>query len=183
MRQRRTQALRVWSPIRKAWRLHHHEVVHAFLLPYVITNVLGIALVVLAWRRPGLTRGVLASGFVAAALVNMHGALTDPDAYFAFARFAIAPYPWLIEHVFAVAPVVFLIAIAIVQLAGAIMIAFGNRAIARVGGMLLIAFLVAIAPFGYGSAFPAPLLFAVVVARVCTSVPVRSPFARLHRAA
>ncbi len=153
------------------------------MLPYVIANLIGVGLVVLAWRRPGLTRSLVAIGFTIAALFNAHQAMTAPASYLAFARSAVPPYPWLIEHVFALAPAVFILAIATVQLAGGVMLAFGNRAIARTGGFALIAFLLAITPFGYGAAFPAPLLYAVAIGRVCSTVPVRSPFARLHRTA
>jgi hypothetical protein len=160
--------------------LHHPSII--VWIPYLASNLLAVGLVVLAWRRPGLTRSLIAIGFVAAALFNAHQALTDPSSYLAFERHAIPPYPWLIHHVFALAPALFLLAIAAVQLVGGLMVGFGNRAVARTGGFALIAFLIAIAPLGYGSAFPSSLLFALAVGRVCTTVPVRSPFARLHRA-
>jgi hypothetical protein len=153
------------------------------VLPYVIANLIGLGLVVLAWRRPGLARAAVAFGFVGAALFNAHEALTRPASYLAFARSAVPPYPWLIDHVFALAPAMFVLSIAIVQLAGGLLFGFGNRALARTGGFALIAFLIAIAPFGYGSAFPATLLYTVAIGHVLSTIPVRSPFARLHRAA
>lgn len=137
----------------------------SLVVPYVVSNVIGVVMLVFAWRTQRGTRIVLAAGFAIAAVVNGWTAVTSPERYLAFARTAIPPYPWLIEHAAQWLRWIVLV-IALGQLGGAILLAFGGRTAARTGALVLVAFLVAIAPFGLGSAFPASLLMAAAVWKV-----------------
>lgn len=132
-------------------------------IPYLLSNLLGLVMLVIAWRWATVARVLIVAGFVTAGVFNIVTALADPEGYLRFADHAWPPYPWLVEHVFALAPRGFVLAIATAQIAGAVLLAFGARRVARAGALVLVVFLVAIAPFGIGSAFPSSLLLAAAV--------------------
>lgn len=133
-----------------------------FLLPYVASNIIGLALIVAAIAWPRVARGGYVILFAGAAAVNAYLGITRPDLYItSFGTLALLPvYRDFINGPFAAHATAILLGIAICQLLIAILLTQSGRAFlaAVIGGVI---FFVAIAPLGMGSALPATLLYGV----------------------
>ena len=127
----------------------------------VIFTIIGVALIIASLRWPNIARGFAGFGFIAAGIVNLIVAWTNPESYVdAYGPTAILGiYEDLIEGAFARHTTLFVSLIAIGQLiSGLLMLLRGN--LAKLGLMGGIIFLLAFVPLGTGSAFPSPLLLA-----------------------
>lgn len=127
---------------------------------YMITNLVAVLLVFLAWRRPKSATFLMAVLFTGAAVFNTLTAIFHPERYMVYADLAAIPiYESFIGGYFSrnVRFIIFFIA-ALQLLAGIFMLS--SRILSNIAFAGAAFFLLAIAPLGAGSAFPSSLLFA-----------------------
>lgn len=125
-----------------------------YLIPYLASNAVAVAILGLACVRPRAVRWVWVAIFVWAATVNAWTATHTPWAYLAYA--ALTPSAWyrtFIEGWFSRHIPEMVLAIAAGQLVIATLLA-RNGGLRRLGVAGAIVFLLAIAPLGIGSGFP-----------------------------
>lgn len=141
-------------------------------VPLLVSYAFALSLIVVALKWPRVARAFIGLGFVAASCFNVVTVLRDPQAYVeGFGPLAIALYQRFIYGPFAQNPGLFVLPIAVGQLAvGVLVLSRTSRAvqIGLAGGIL---FLLAITPLGLGSAFPSPLLLAVALALLVRRSP------------
>lgn len=123
----------------------------------VASNLVALALLFVSRRWPRVGRALFCVLFAWAFAINLRLALTQPSAYLEYARWAIEPYRRFILGAFARHAGPIIAAIACGQLAIAALTAARGRW-AALGLAGAIAFLLAIAPLGRGSAFPFSLI-------------------------
>lgn len=127
---------------------------HEFLVPYLISNAIGVAILALAFWRPRFVKWIWVAIFLWAATVNTLTATREPWMYLAYG--ALTPsdtYRGFIEGWFSRHIQQMVVSIAAGQLTIAILLARadGARHLGVLGGVV---FLLAIAPLGVGSGFP-----------------------------
>lgn len=151
------------------------------VVPWVASNVLALALVAAAYLRPRAASWALAALFAAAAVVNVLTVLRAPGAYVeGFAPSAVPLYRSFITGPFARHELAFVSTIAAGQaLVAALLLA--RPSLARIGAAGAVGFLLAIAPLGVGSAFPAPLTMAVAVVVMAVRRRSRAPSPPVRR--
>jgi hypothetical protein len=147
-----------------------------YLVAYLSANVIGLAILALAFRRPAIARWVWVAIFVWAASVNTMTVASEPWVYLAYG--ALTPSPlyrdfiagWFSTHI---QP--FVLAIAVGQMTIAILLS--RRGDAQWLGVLgASVFLLAIAPLGVGSGFPFSLIaIASLMVMEWRLLPVPSP--------
>jgi hypothetical protein len=133
-----------------------------YLVPWIISQVFSLVLLLIAWKKPLWARYIFAVLFLAAGIFNWFTVSKTPEAYLMYAETAISLYRdfingWFREHIF---PVIGTIATGQLLL-GAGMLA-GRRWLAF-SCLGIILFLMAIAPLGVGSAFPFSITVSVAV--------------------
>src|SRR5919202_4541211 len=134
-----------------------------YLALYGVANLIALALVVLAPRRPDLARWFFVTLFLGAGVLNILLVRLDPQLYVGYAPLALlALYRHIIAGVFARHIVPIVLGIALGQLAIGILLTRRGRWL-RLGGLGGTLFLLAIAPLGPGAAIPAPLLVLVAL--------------------
>lgn len=157
-------------------------------IAWTASNVIALGFFLLSRRTPNLTRLLFVILFAWASQVNFRLAFRHPAEYLDYADFTfLETYRRLILGPFAQHITEYVSAIAAGQLAIAILLLF-RKPYSRLGLAGAIAFFVAIAPFGIGSAFPCTLVLALAAWRVghwgdARSLPValRSGWRRLLR--
>lgn len=132
-----------------------------FLAPYILSNLLGLALILLAIKQKNVTRGIFAFLFMGAALFNYFTVINNPQIYVtAYGEGAIPMYQEFINGPFSIYTQAIVYFIATGQMiSGFLMLTKGVWFRTGVTGAII--FLLAIAPLGKGSAFPATLLMVV----------------------
>jgi hypothetical protein len=138
---------------------------------YVGWNIAAILLVLVAATWPRIARLLFSVLFLGAGVWNLFASLTMPAFYVeTYGPSATPPYAAFITGPFASNPALFVVPIAVGQLAIGILAAGTGRSVwlAMLGSM---AFLLAIAPMGVGAAFPFSL-FGILAA----SLLFRTPF-------
>lgn len=132
-----------------------------YLQLYLIANTLGIVLLALAWLRPAWARWGFVLLFTWAAWTNLDTAVRKPAVYLEYADLTFLPvYRTIILGPFAAHAALYVSLVACCQAAIAIGLLIGAP-LARTAAWGAVVFLVAIAPFGVGSGFPATLMYAV----------------------
>lgn len=142
-----------------------------FLGLYVVSNAVSLALVLSALKWPRVVRVLFVLIFLGAGGFNAFMALSRPEGYLVYGKWALLPaYRAFISGIFSryTQPIVF--AIALGQVAVAVLLAMKGRPL-RLGVAGGIIFLLAIAPLGVGSAFPATLLLALALYLVWRRLP------------
>lgn len=136
-----------------------------YLVPYLTSNAIAGAILVLAFKRPRLARILLVTLFAWAAFTNTRIALSSPDVYLEYGDLTVSTWyrnfinGWFGRHIQLV-----VLSIAAGQLAITVLLA-RPREWRRIGVAGAVIFLLAIAPLGVGSAFPFSLtLSAALVA-------------------
>ncbi len=124
-----------------------------YLVPWTISQIVGILLLLLAWKKPVWARFVFAFLFIAAGIFNWFTSLTTPEAYLMFSSTAVGFYREFINGWFSSHINIFIPAVATGQITIGIMMLAGRHWLA-LGCLGIIIFLTAIAPLGVGSAFP-----------------------------
>ena len=138
-----------------------------YFYPLLISNVIALAILVLAWLRPAIARLVIGLLFSGAGLFNTYTALVNPEAYLNYADLAWWPlYRNFINGLFATNIAGFILAIALGQLLIGLgfLTGWGNLFRIAVAGAVL--FFLGILPLGVGSAFPFPLILIAAVVLV-----------------
>lgn len=139
------------------------EQIRATLGNYIVSNVVALGLILLAAKWPRVARFFFSFFFLGAGIWNLFASLTMPAFYVAtYGPLATPPYAAFIYGPFALNPALFVVPIALGQLAIGIM-ATGTGHWVRLAMLGSSIFLVAIAPMGVGSAFPFSI-FAVYAA-------------------
>ena len=132
-----------------------------YLVPYIVSNIVAIGLLVVAVIWPRVARLLFVLIFLAAGLFNAFTALTQPEAYLMYGQLAVLKiYRDFIYGIFSQYTAAFILAIAAGQLVVSAFLASKGRLL-RLGVIGAIIFLTAIAPLGIGSAFPFSL-FAII---------------------
>ncbi len=129
------------------------ENLQTYLVPYLISN--GVALLMLwaAWKKPSIARLLFTVLFGWACWINLKTALTNPSAYLNYSSMAVGWYRDFINGWFSQNITLMVSFIAV----GQGLIAIGmmlNKPWVKLACMGAILFLIGIAPFGVGSAFP-----------------------------
>ena len=134
------------------------------LIPYAVSNVIALLLMWLCWKKP--VTGLIAFGiiFILAGIFNFYTASANPLLYQSYADGTIFGfYNRFITGYFRDHTAMIVRFIAAGQMLTGILILI-RKGKALLGGILgAIIFLVAIAPLGTGSAFPATLILALAV--------------------
>ena len=124
-----------------------------YLWPYIISQVVSLIILIVAWKRTRWARWLFSILFLWASCINMYLGLTDPDSYLDNARFAIPLYRdfingWFSHYNHIIIP---LIAIGQFFIASGMILRDRWVDLACIGSIV---FLIAIAPLMVGSAFP-----------------------------
>jgi len=129
------------------------------LYAHIGSNLVALLMLLACWRWTNIGRLLIVALFLWAGQLNLRTALSQPQVYLAYAQFAVEPYRSFIRGFFAGHLTAIVGAIAAGQLLIGLLVARRGRAV-RLGLAGAIVFLVAIAPLGVGSAFPATLIMA-----------------------
>jgi hypothetical protein len=135
---------------------------NGYLVPYTISQVVSIILLIAAWKRTRWARWLFFVLFLWASCTNMYIGITDPDSYLDNARFAIPLYQDFINGWFSHYNHIIIPLIAV----GQFFIAIGMLLeglwvkLACIGGII---FLLSISPLMVASAFPFPITAAIAV--------------------
>lgn len=130
-----------------------------YLIPYIISNVIALILLVLAFIRPHGARWGIALIFGYAAIYNAYIGLLRPEEYQGFAELAVLDfYRDFIRGFFRDHATLLLLFIAVGQGVISLTLALGGRFL-WIGVIGTCLFLTAIIPLWIGSAFP----FSVIV--------------------
>lgn len=124
-----------------------------YLIPWIISNVVGILMLLAAYKKPRLARGMLFLLFGWASWFNYTTAHATPEVYLDYASMSVGLYSefimgWFSHHI---TPFISVIAV------GQGMIALGMllRGLwVKLGCIGAIIFLMSIAPLGVGAGFP-----------------------------
>lgn len=145
-----------------------------WLVPYLISNLVAAAMLLLAATKPSAVRWLLAILFTCAGIYNSWIGLTRPLEYQGFADFALIPwYREFITGPFQQMGSVFIVSIAAGQMLIAIAAILGGRWLkpAAIGCCL---FLLAIAPLGVGSAAPFSFIVSLAALVAAWQLPKQS---------
>ena len=131
---------------------------------YLISNALALALLGLAFRKANWVRWLSVAIFGWAAYQNSHIALYSPLDYQTFADLtSFEPYRDFIHGWFRAHTAELLLPIAAGQLAIALMLIVNRSVTRKLAVFGAVAFLLAIAPLGVGSAFPFSITYSVAL--------------------
>ena len=124
-----------------------------FLIPYIISQVASIIILIVAWKKTKWARVLFALLFFWAAGTNMYIGITKPDTYQLYADLAIPAYRdfingWFSHYNYIVIP---LIAVGQFLIASGMLLKGSWVKTACVGAII---FLLSIAPLMVGAAFP-----------------------------
>jgi len=123
------------------------------VIAYIGSNLAALLLLFISWKRKNTARLLFALLFIWASITNWKLANSNPSVYLEYSEYAISIYKKIIRGYFAGHITGFVSLIA----AGQLLIGLGMLArglivkISCAGGII---FLLAIAPLGFGSAFP-----------------------------
>jgi hypothetical protein len=139
-----------------------------YLVAYIISNVLAIVLLLLAWKFPRVARLLFFILFAWAGWTNWGTAMHSPQDYLGYADLTFSEFykkiilGWFSSHI---VPVITFIATCQGLIAVALLLKGWIYKLALIGG---ITFLLGIVPFGVGSAFPATLIMAIALVLLWT---------------
>ncbi len=132
-----------------------------FLLPFLISNSIALLLLIFSFRWTIVAKYLWAFIFLAAGGINLFFSQSKPDIYVqSFGPPAIDLYQRFIYGFFSQYTEFMVLTIAIGQLLVGVLLLCHNK-LFRLGILGGTVFLLAIAPLGIGSAFPATLLGAI----------------------
>lgn len=135
--------------------------IQEYLLPYIISNIIGLILIFICYRWFKAGRIVYGLIFLAAGIFNFYTAGKSPETYVEIygstALFSF--YRDFIYGIFSQHTRLFVRLIAMGQITVGILL-FTRKIYFRMGIVGGIIFLLAISPLGVGSAFPCPVLMA-----------------------
>lgn len=129
------------------------EGLNDYLIPYIISQIVSVIILVVAWKHAKAARVLFAILFFWASGTNIYTAMVTPNAYLEYGEMAIPLYRDMIYGWFSKHVSLFVSIIAI----GQFLIAVGmllKGLIVKMACIGTILFLLAIAPLMVGSAFP-----------------------------
>jgi hypothetical protein len=130
---------------------------------YVVSNIFVLVLILIAAEWPKIARLLFSVLFLGAGMWNLFASLTMPAFYIAtYGPLATPPYAAFIYGPFASNPALFVVPIAIGQLAIGIL-ATGTGARVKLAMVGVTVFMLGLGPLGVGGAFPFSI-FAIVAA-------------------
>ncbi|WP_299124265.1 hypothetical protein [uncultured Winogradskyella sp.] len=129
------------------------EGLNEYLIPYVISQIVSVIILIVAMKRTKATRILFALLFFSAFCANMYLGLVKPNDYLDYGELAIPLYRdfiygWFSKYVSILIPII---------ATGQLLIAIGillKGFIVKIACIGIILFLLAIAPLMVGSAFP-----------------------------
>ncbi len=134
--------------------------------PYIVSHLVALIFVLVAWRWPSIARWISGVGFVLAGAFNLWTVSSTPQVYVeGFGPHAFPPYREFIHGVFALHTRAFVTAIACGQMVAGVL-ALAPLPWRRLGYAGIVVFLIAITGLGVGAAVPSNLIFAAGVARL-----------------
>jgi len=135
-----------------------------FLIPYIISNLFSLFLIILCYKRPKAGSKIFGIIFIAAGIFNIYTASTKPKVYVeVYGSTALIPlYKDFIYGTFGSNPALFVNLIATGQLVAGFLL-FAKKNLFKLGVSGGIIFLLSIAPLGFGSAFPSTILMAIAL--------------------
>ena len=131
-----------------------------FLVPYIISQVVSIIILIAAWKKTKWARVLFALLFFWAAGTNMYLGITNPNTYQEYADLAIPAYEDLIKGWFSHYSHVVIPLIAVGQFLIALGMLLKNWWV-RAASVGAIIFLLSIAPLMLGAAFPFSLTVSI----------------------
>lgn len=132
-------------------------------LPYNISNIVAVGIVISAMLWPTVARVLLSTIFIGAFALNLFTAIANPSAYLEFGEFTTSSfYRSIILGPFSYHVQLYVSLIAICQLLVGIFICYKGR-LMNIAMISAVVFLIAISPLGFGSAFPAPMIMALAL--------------------
>jgi hypothetical protein len=132
-------------------------------LPYIITNITAIAIVVIAMLWPTVSRLFLSAIFIGASAFNLFNSFFKPSSYLELGKFSENEfYRSFVLEPFYSNVTLFVSIIAVCQLFIGVFISYKGKLmrIAMTGGIV---FLLGISPLDYAAAFPAPMIMALAL--------------------
>lgn len=132
-----------------------------YLLPWLASNLVFLLALLAVYKRPIIGRMLLAMIFLGAAYYNTNTAILDPQTYLEFGDLSWSENyqnfinGWFSEHI---QLVLFFIATGQVLIFLGLLLRKGWTVLACLGGFI---FGLAIAPLGFGSAFPSSLIMGI----------------------
>lgn len=131
-----------------------------YWLPYVITNIVAILLIIVCYKWPKIGKIAWGIIFILAGIFNIFMVVKDPQSYLVYRDNAVDFYNFFIDGVFSSFTIFIVSLIGTGQILVGIFL-FRKGKLYLLGILGGIIFLVAIAPLGIGSAFPSTLLMAI----------------------
>jgi hypothetical protein len=130
-----------------------------YWIPYTITNIVAILLIIVCYKWPKIGKVAWGIIFVLAGIFNIYTVVKDPQAYMGYRDHAVDFYKFFIDGVFRSFTIFIVSLIGTGQiLVGIFLLRKGKLFLLGILGGII--FLVSIAPLGIGSAFPSTLLMA-----------------------
>ena len=132
-----------------------------YWIPYVISNVFALLLILICYRWPKVGKVIFAVGFILAGIFNIYSGISSPEVYVdLYGPGTVTLYQKFIYGIFSSYTSLIISLIASGQIIVGIFL-FMKRTPFLLGILGGIIFLVAISPLGIGSAFPSTLLMAI----------------------
>ncbi len=148
----------------------------------LISNVVGLALIISSIFQQHFTRLIFGIVFLAASIFNVYLVNTTPAIYVeGYAPYAIEPYRNIINGIFSQFTQEFIYFIASGQFLISVFILFAKNTGTKIGFMGGILFFIGIAPLGIGSAFPSTILMAIALVILFTKTYPKNAFAGLRK--
>jgi hypothetical protein len=142
------------------------ESTSGILIPYIISNAIALLTLWLSFRKPRLAKRLLGVIFLCAGAFNFYTAFSNPSVYLDFADTTfLGFYRDFIRGFFADHVVWIVSAIASAQLCISLSMMCEDWRF-KTACLGAIIFLIAIAPFGIGSAFPCTLILSLSFLRL-----------------
>ncbi len=123
------------------------------LIPYLISQLASLVMLIVAWKRTRWARWLFALLFIWASSANMYFGLKNPDIYLEYADMAIPLYRDFIKGWFSYYNYIIVPLIAVAQFLIAISILLKGIWV-KLACLGIIIFLLSIAPLLVGAAFP-----------------------------
>ena len=129
-------------------------------IPYVNTHVLTFVLIFICFKWPRIGKVAWGIIFILAGIFNLYTVISNPQAYLVYGSHVVGLYQKFINGIFSSYTSLIVSLIASGQILVGIFLLM-KRTLFLLGIVGGIIFLIAISPFGIGSAFPSTLLMAI----------------------
>jgi hypothetical protein len=153
------------------WRDAMSTSLHDYMLPWFISNMIGLVLLWISIKAPRGARKVWGFLMILASFANTLVVMTDPNNYHEYGVLSIPPYQHIIYSKVFANPALLVFPIAMCQNIIGFVLMLSNdetttpaatwRLKAAMTGLMI--FFFGIAPLGIGSAFPATLIYATTM--------------------